>query len=159
MDINTLKSLLSYDKEIGIFTWKVPRRNIRVGDVAGCVNAKGYRYIGVKEKLYRSNRLVWFYCYGEWPEFQVDHINGDRLDDRIENLRDVPAQGNQQNRRNGNKNSSSKMLGVSWNKLSSKWRAQISIGKTTRHIGMFDSEKDAHSAYMEAKKSIHRFNG
>lgn len=155
MDQNTLKSLLSYDKNTGYFTWQVPRRNISVGDIAGCVNAKGYRYIGVAGKLYRANRLAWFYCYGEWPEFQVDHINGDRLDNRIENLRDIPAQGNQQNRRRGNKNSSSKMLGVSWNKLSQKWRSQLSIGRTTRHIGMFDTEKAAHAAYLEAKKIHH----
>lgn len=155
MDQTTLKSLLSYSAETGHFHWKVPRRNIAVGDLAGCVNQKGYRYIGVGGKLYRANRLAWFYCYGEWPEFQVDHINGDRLDDRIENLRDVPPHGNQQNRRAGNKNSSSRLLGVSWNGATNSWRAQISVGRKTRHLGLYETEQDAHRAYLDAKSTYH----
>ena len=155
MDITKLRSLLNYDPITGVFTWAKARRNIEIGDIAGCVNAKGYRYIGVNNALYRANRLAWFYIHGVWPTQQIDHINGDRLDDRIENLRDVTQTRNQRNRKHGNINSSSKLIGVSWNKSSAKWRAQISVGKKTIHIGLYKTEQEAHAAYLAAKTTHH----
>jgi len=155
MDQLSLHTALSYDPESGLFSWAERRRNVKVGDPAGGINRKGYLYIGFANTSYRANRLAWFYVHGVWPSGQIDHINGDRTDNRIANLRDVSGAANQQNRRVGNRNSSSRLLGVSWHAGSRKWRAQISVGHSTRHVGMFDSEEAAHAAYLSAKALHH----
>ena len=152
IDINHLKEWLSYDPATGVFTWRKYRRNIKLGDVAGCINQKGYLYIGFQGKLYRANRLAWFYVHGVMPKGQVDHIDGDKLNNRISNLRDVDGFVNQQNRKGGNKNASSKYLGVSFHKQSKKWLAQIWFRKH-KYIGLYDTEEEAHQAYL-AEKSV-----
>lgn len=149
--IDYLRAAIDYNQSTGAFVWRVSTSNVKAGTVAGCVNAKGYQYIGIGGKLYRANRLAWFYVHGTWPNGQIDHINGNRLDNRIENLRDVDGYTNQRNRHNGNKGSSSKLCGVSFHKGTGKWRAQLSINKTTKHLGLFDSEVAAHNAYKTAK--------
>lgn len=150
LDITKLRQLLAYDATTGVFTWRENIGNVKKGSVAGCVNRKGYRYIGIDGVLYRANRLAWAYVNGELPKGQVDHIDGNRLNDSISNLRDVSAEENQRNRKSGNKNSTSSLLGVSYHKQTGKWRAQLCI-TTTKHLGLFDTEQEAHNAYLEAK--------
>ncbi len=154
MDIKTLRLALDFNPNTGIFRWAEKRANIQIGDVAGCVNAKGYMYVGLGGKLYRANRLAWLYVHGTQPTGQVDHINGDRIDNRIDNLRDVTGTINQRNRLRGNRGSSSRLLGVSWHPGTSKWRSQISINRQTRHLGLFDTETAAHAAYLDAKAKL-----
>jgi hypothetical protein len=149
MDHASLISALDYSELTGAFTWR------KTGKAAGCVNRKGYKYIGFGGSLYRANRLAWFYVNGAWPSGQVDHIDGNRLNDAYSNLRDVTAEGNQRNRRRGNRGSSSPLLGVSWNAYTKKWRSQISVGKQTVHLGLFKTELEAHEAYLSAKQVHH----
>lgn len=80
-------------------------------------------------------------------KIQVDHINGIRHDNRLENLRLVNNQQNQWNR--------TKAKGVDWHKASCKWRSAIKINGKKQHIGLFDNEEDAHAAYLEAKSRLH----
>ena len=82
-----LKELLDYNPETGLFTWNV-YNNIKNKTTAGTFN-DGYIQIKIKQKIYQAHRLAWLYVYGEWPKGQIDHINGIRDDNRIENLRDV----------------------------------------------------------------------
>jgi HNH endonuclease/AP2 domain len=156
MDIDALRKALNFDMATGTFTWLTSGRNHKIGDVAGCVNAKGYRYIGFRGVLYRANRLAWVFLHGEWPKGQIDHINGDRDDNRASNLRDVTGAGNQQNRRQGNKNSKSSLLGVSWHTQNKKWRALITVDRKTLYLGCFETEHAAHLAYLAAKAVYHR---
>lgn len=151
-----IEELLSYDPETGILTWKVDRmvgmyRNVvgaKAGDEAGGVcKTHGYRFIKVNGRKYRSHRLAWLLHYGEWPEHQIDHINGDRADNRIENLRSVTNQQNGQAAHTPRKNVSSKYRGVYWYKSKRKWRAQIETDGKRKHIGYFDSELEAARAY------------
>lgn len=151
LDITKLRNVLAYDPATGVFTWRNNIGNVKKDAVAGCVNRKGYRYIGIDGVLYRANRLAWAYVNGSLPKGQIDHIDGDRLNNSISNLRDVSAETNQRNRKSGNKNSTSSLLGVSYHKQSGKWRAQISI-TTTKHLGLFDTEQDAYLAYLNAKQ-------
>jgi hypothetical protein len=151
LDITKLRNLLKYDPVSGVFTWRNNIGNVKAGSVAGCITRKGYRYIGVGGYLYRANRLAWAYVHGSLPKGQIDHIDGNRLNNSINNIRDVSAETNQRNRKSGNKNSTSSLLGVSYHKQTRKWRAQLSI-TTTKHLGLFDSEQEAHSAYIEAKE-------
>lgn len=156
---NEVRSLLSYDAASGIFTWKVsPSNRVRVGGIAGAFNRHtGYTSISIRGKLHRAHRLAWLYETGEWPADQVDHINGDRSDNRIANLRVISASLNLQNQREarGN-NKSSGLLGVSIGKNGRNWRTSIrtSLGKQ-QHIGYFDTKEAAHDAYVEAKRRLH----
>ena len=140
--------------------WKVDVRSGRsytkvltkAGDVAG-TKENGYWHCQISKKRVYNHRVIWV-LHGN-TDTTIDHINGDRLDDRIENLRDVTQARNQRNRKHGNINSSSKLIGVSWNKSSAKWRAQISVGKKTIHIGLYKTEQEAHAAYLAAKTTHH----
>ena len=91
--------------------------------------------------------------YKKWPNFDIDHINGDRKDNRIVNLRDATAKINAQNIRKAPVNSSTGYLGVT--KKGSKYRAQISLNGSKKHLGYFDTAEEAHERYVEMKRILH----
>ena len=94
---DSVREILNYDKDTGILTWKVDRRNgIKAGDVAGVVGGKGYVQIGFLKKRWYAHRLAWFLAHGEQPEV-IDHINRDKTDNRLQNLRNVDASTNMLN--------------------------------------------------------------
>ena len=120
-----LRSVLHYSPETGIFTWKVSTAHrVKVGDVAGSQNGLGYLSIQLQSRPQLAHRLAWLYVYGSWPKDQLDHINRNRSDNRISNLREVS---NKQNMQNASKpsNNTSGHPGVYWHKQRSKWVAQI----------------------------------
>lgn len=100
MDLQTARSLFSYDAETGLLTWLVHRgTRARAGAVAGGVNGDGYRHVCVNRRMFKVHRLAWLLHFGAWPEHEIDHVNGQRDDNRIANLRDVPHALNQLNQR------------------------------------------------------------
>jgi hypothetical protein len=110
-----LKELLFYYPETGIFRWRKPsspKHHVKPGVQAGAINKNGYRYIELDGVAYRSNRLAWFYVHGVWPEHDVDHENGVKSDDRIDNLRDLSHQRNSNHRPRLNKNNKTGYRGV-----------------------------------------------
>ena len=116
-----LKEHLEYRD--GHLWWIKPtNRRIKIGQQFGCCNSEGYIFGGLRGKYYSEHRLIWLYHCGKWPKECIDHINGVRDDNRIENLREATNQQNQFNRKS-EKDSSSQYKGVSWCKLSKKWRA------------------------------------
>lgn len=156
IDCIRLRELLKYDPETGLFTWKI-QTNSRapVGSIAGENSiTHGYRTLGINGKLYRQHRLAWFYVHGTWPVKNIDHINGNRLDNRIANLRDVSQAVNAQNLQGAKTNNASGFLGVDWRPKRNKWRAQIRIGGVKKEIGNFDTAEQAHQAYINARASI-----
>ena len=152
---NGLKELLNYNPETGIFNWKIDRGNKKSGDLAGCIDSHGYVIIRTSKIGYKAHRLAWFYVYGTWPENHIDHINGIRNDNRIENLRDVSRSINVQNQKIAQRNNKSGLLGVIWNKAINKFVAAIRINGKTTVIGKFDSKELAHEAYINAKRKFH----
>lgn len=152
-----LKELLHYDPETGVFTWAVSRSGVRIGDVAGCLKRNGYRYIGVDGRDYLAHRLAWLYMTGLWPADQIDHINGVKDDNRLVNLREATHLQNHQNRALDVKNTSG-FLGVSWHRVTEKWRAYISVGGQQKHLGLFTRPEDAYAAHLTAKAELHTFN-
>jgi hypothetical protein len=112
----------------------------------------GYRSINVDKKTYKAHNLVWFYFHGVFPTNVIDHINGNRLDNRIENLRDVTQQQNLWNMQRAMSNSKSGILGVDWVLYRKKWRAQIRVNGKKKCIGYFASAEEAGVAYQNAKK-------
>ncbi len=147
-----LRSVLHYDQETGIFTWKVSTsRRVKVGDVAGSQNGGGYLNIKLQSRLYQAHRLAWLYTSGVWPKDQLDHVNRVRTDNRVSNLREVTNKQNQQNAGKRSDNASGH-AGVSWNRRRSKWIAHITHNQKHIHLGYFDDLEVAIAARKAAEK-------
>lgn len=153
-----LRELFHYAPETGVFTRLLRTSNsVRIGDVAGCRNVYGYWQINCCGKIRPAHRLAWLYVHGVWPKEQVDHIDGDRANNRIDNLREATSAENKQNtRRPRSDNRSSGLLGVS--KEGIKWHAKIQVKNRTIHLGYFESANEAHAEYLRAKAIYHPFN-
>lgn len=151
-----LKEWLRYDANTGKFFWvKRPAQTVRAEDVAGSKDGNGYVRIRIKGTEYLAHRLAWLFAKGEDPlERFIDHLNCDRGDNRIENLRIVDHKENNRNRRKA-KGTSSKFKGVSWNAKTGKWTSQIYAQGRQRYLGSFDIEEDAHEAYRRAAIELH----
>jgi hypothetical protein len=149
-----VKSVLNYDPISGIFTRKVATTNsIKVGDIAGCFdNSNGYLRICVNEKNYFAHRLAWLYMTGELTQNVVDHINGNRIDNRFSNLRHIPWRKNCQNKI---KNRKGKSPGVTFRKdcPDRPWLAGIKIDNKSYTLGFFKTEQEASEAYLAACKN------
>jgi hypothetical protein len=154
-----LRELLHYDPETGVFTWKV-RPSIRVkrvGAVAGNIGAGGYAVINLTKfgSPKKAHRLAWLYIHGKWPEADIDHINGDRLDNRIVNLRDVSRRINTENLRSARRHSKSGLLGAHWHEPFKKWYSVITTDRKRKFLGLFKTPEEAHQAYLAAKRKLH----
>lgn len=155
LTVEFLRDRLNYDPKTGIFTRKVTWHNKLAGSATGNIYANGYVRVSVGCKAHSAHRLAWFYVYGVEPSGEIDHINGIRDDNRIENLRDLTPSQNQQNRRSHSKCNKSGYLGVSWAKNEKKWRSSIHFNGKLKHIGYFHDPKEAHEAYLEMKRKNH----
>lgn len=148
-----LKSVLHYCPETGIFTWLKSARSGWVGKSAGSVMNRGYACIQLSGKSYLAHRLAWLYTQGFFPEF-IDHINSDRLDNRIANLRPATRRQNNINVLRTSANTSG-FKGVHWDKPTERWRAQITIEGKKTYLGSFASPEEAHEAYKKAALEHH----
>lgn len=114
-------------------------KNKYIGKIAGCSeadsNGKKYKRVSVGGKRYFVHRLIWFMERGEWPKNEIDHINGNGLDNRIENLRSVDRLENGKNQRKNTRNKSG-CVGVMWDKKANKWRGQIKVKGKCIHLGV-----------------------
>jgi len=154
--LEQLQAALSYDPDTGIFTWIEPHSpRLKVGQIAGCVATVGYRYICVDQNKYLAHRLAILFTTGEWPEHDVDHVNCNRDDNRISNLRNATRTQNMLNRAGPQSNSSLGILGVSPCK-NGKFKAQLSADGRHVHISEHETAEQAHAAYMEAKRKYHK---
>lgn len=112
----------------------------RKGKEAGWLANTGYRAVTYEGKKHLSHRVIWFLYYGVWPDKDIDHIDGDRLNNSISNLRLATDSQNLRNQR--------KIKG--YHRHGSKWRAQYSLDNKVYHIGMYTSEHEARAAYEAA---------
>jgi hypothetical protein len=151
----TLRALLAYDPETGEFRWRVSRGGVEAGAVAGCVDREGYTCIKINGTSFKSHRLAWLHTHGAWPEHQIDHIDENKSNNRISNLRDVPQSMNQHNAIKPRKDGTSGYRGVSWERGNKRWRAQIQANGRKQCIGYFKSAEEAHAAYLAAKLRLH----
>jgi len=136
-----LKEILDYNPNSGRFTWKetINNRSIK-GSVAGYEKCASYMAIGFHGKSYLAHRLAWLYVNGKMPKEQIDHINHDRTDNRICNLRCVDRSTNQKNKSIG-KNNKSGFMGVSWDLYMKKWKVGIKVNKKSIHLGYFEDKQ------------------
>ncbi len=152
-----LKDAVDYDPLTGIFTRRTRTAHcMSIGDVAGCPNGRGYLKFGVNGKSYYAHRLAWLFVYGQFPHGIIDHIDGNRANNRIDNLRDVSRTVNNQNQRRAqSRNKSSGLLGVSFNNRNKNYVARICANGQQNHLGVFTDKNDAHQAYLTAKRHLH----
>jgi hypothetical protein len=151
-----LKHIFDYQPETGKFFRKECKFNPSFsGRPAGYKRASGYIRINVDGNAYYAHRLAWFYVYGHMPDLWIDHINGDKSDNRISNLRHATPATNNQNRKTCQRNSKTGVLGVDIHKATGKYRAQITIGGKKRNLGNFDSIAEAQAEYLRVKRETH----
>lgn len=148
-----IKDLFNYSD--GNLFWKErPSNFVDLSKPAGSINNDGYRSISVLKERYQAHRLVYIYHYGYFPSI-LDHINGDRSDNRIENLRPATARQNGMNKIVG-KNNTSGVKGVHFCKSVNKWKAVIRSGKGTRlTVGYYADIKDAEKSIMQKRIELH----
>jgi len=150
--LDKLRKTLSYDPATGIFRWKIKRANMEVGERAGNFNvATGYRSVMVDYKVYYEHRLAYAFIFGKFPpkNLTIDHINGKMDDNRIANLRLLPQADNSRSRTRLNKNNTSGVNGVSWNRQKRVWIASIMINRKSKRIGAFATLARAKTAREE----------
>lgn len=146
-----LLAKLSYDPASGKIHWV--RRN---GREAGYINKDGYRVIEVSGAACLAHRIAWAIHTGDHPTGVIDHINGDRADNRAANLRDVSRQTNSQNIKLAHRDSGSKVLGITWHSRDRRWQAKICVSGRIQHLGNFKDKESAHAAYLLAKRTLHK---
>ena len=139
-----LVSAISYDPETGEVLWRVSRGKAAKGKKAGWVSRYGYRQLCLFGKIHFVSRLVWFYHYKRWPQQRIDHINGNRLDNRIANLRDVSYY---ENNINTEKHRSGHLVGTT--KRKEGWIAQFRTPQGRKRAGPFQTALEAHKAYKK----------
>lgn len=150
----SVKSIFNYDPETGHLTWATKMcKKFGVGDRVGSVDAHGYRQVNVCKNWRKEHRVIWLWMTGEWPDGQIDHINGVRDDNRWVNLRVVTNLQNAQNRTKVV--SKTGLLGVSLRKSTGKYEAHIREGGRKIHLGYFDTAEQAHAIYLKAKSIYH----
>jgi len=134
LPIDELRKRLSYCPDSGKLTWRAVGNNrIKVGAEAGHLAKRGYRQVSIRGRNYQAHRVAWALHHGAWPAAQIDHRNGVRDDNRIENLRVVTNTENARNQKLGVNNTSGR-VGISWIESARKWRA--SIGRDGRRISL-----------------------
>lgn len=149
-----LKMMFDYNASTGVLRWKVkpPHSRTEVGDIAGQILRNGYRTVGVFGKRYKASRLCWFLHCGKWPRKEIDHINGVRADDRIENLREATRSQNQANASYEHSNTSG-YRGVS-RTSQGKWIAYISINGRNKCLGTYEKPEIASEAFRFASSIV-----
>jgi hypothetical protein len=149
-----LRELLHYNPDTGIFTRLVrTSQNMRVGDIAGNLDCRGYLVFCICGIKYYAHRVAWLYMTGKWPVDEIDHINGIKNENRWENLREATPTINVQNQRKAQKGNKSGFLGVSPHRK--RFVAWIKSNDGQRYLGIFDTPELAHQAYLEAKRKLH----
>jgi hypothetical protein len=153
---NAINMLLSYCPESygSSLVWKHKRTGVRKTLKAGNKNKKGYWDVRVNGKLIKAHRIIWFLHNGTWPIGDIDHIDGDKNNNQIENLRDVTRSENNRNR-NIITEYKSKLKNVSFHKKTSKWRVRIGLGWKEIHCGVYDDLELAELVAYEAREKYH----
>ena len=149
-----LKANLHYDPDTGIFTrLKSNTSRVKVGDIAGTKTYDHYIMIGLCNFRYFAHRLAWLYEHGSFPLNFIDHIDGNRSNNKIKNLRNATNSENMQNLIRANSNNKSGLLGVTSRK--NNFEANLKVNGIKLYLGVFKTSELAHEAYLEAKRRLH----
>lgn len=154
-DFRVFDRELRYDPTSGYLWWKVRGSRRQLNRPAGSPNGSGYTKIGFHGKGYKAHRIAWLLTTGRWPEGQIDHLDGNRSNNRIENLREVSGSDNSRNARMRFDNTSG-VSGVGWHKPSKKWFARVYVNRNQKWLGYFD-DKDKAERVVKEFRAAHGF--
>ena len=132
--------------EDGVLYWIKRAGTKTAGNKAGCIDRYGYWRVGFNGVMFRAHRIVWLLAHGEWPSFDIDHINGEKADNRPSNLRLCNDSQNQMNKPAW----SGGLKGVTLHKKSGKYQAQIKLNGKNMYLGLFSTKLEAAIAYDKA---------
>lgn len=144
---------LTYDSGTGKLHQRKKRPRIQVGSLAGCVRPKGYRYIELEGRKYPAHHIVWLLETGKTPTKSLDHIDGNKDNNHISNLREVTNKQNTENR-GKQRNNTTGYKGVTYNKRLNKYIAQIQHNSKQMHIGVYPTAHEAHLAYESKAQEL-----
>lgn len=149
--VDQIRELFDYEPDTGLVYWKAKGSGRIKKKPAGTIENLGYIGILINGKRIRAHRIAWVLHYGKWPEDQIDHINGNGLDNRICNLREAT---NSQNGKNTGKpkSNTSGVVGVCFEKFTNKWKAFIKVDYKQINLGRYVNFEDAVSARKDAEK-------
>jgi len=145
-----LRCLLKYDPETGFFYWlKDMSQRVKAGDKAGSKCDGGYVVIRIRAKNYKAHRLAWLWVHGVFPEFEIDHRNTQRSDNRLDNLRIASNSQNSQNQRIRSDSKSGIKCVTKVTGYTDRWQSYITVNGKRRYLGMFATKELAHQAYCK----------
>ena len=144
--VTQLRAAFAYDPETGLFRWKQHRTRRFVGQLAGCLVKVGYISLSLKNRKIRAHVAAWAIYYGRYPQFDLDHWDLNKANNRIKNLRRADKSKNGANRPPLVTNTSG-FKGVFWHAGAQKWMAQIRLSNRSHYLGIFVDPEDAAKAY------------
>lgn len=161
-----LRELLRYDPETGKLFWKERPVSMFASAKASKIwhtryankeaftaVTHGYKVGRIFDVSHRAHRVIWAICYGEWPANCIDHINGERADNRITNLRAATKAENSMNQA-GPKSKSGGIKGAYWDSWRNRWKSEIRFYGNRKFLGYFDTPEEANAAYCEASEKL-----
>lgn len=154
-DTDSFYAAYSFDATTGEFYRKVKKGNRNVGDIAGNITSNGYRVIYLKGKLHLAHRMAWYLYYNETSNGLIDHIDGNKLNNSMQNLRVITKSGNAQNTAKCRPTNKLGFLGVS--KHGKRYRAEITLNYKSINLGCYDTPELAYAAYLSKKSEIHSY--
>ena len=144
-----------YSPVTGLLYRRLPSGKLKL---TGTLHHSGYFQTGINKKLYLVHRVAWLYKTGKWPEGEIDHIDGNTLNNKFANLRVGDKSDNAENKKRAPITSSTGLLGVSPNTNGEKFTAQIKVKGQYHYLGSYATPEEAHQAYLDAKRALHAFN-
>lgn len=150
-----LRKLIDYDRITGVLSWRVSDGGVLVGSPVKTINSNGYLVIGLFGSKYRQHRIAWLHAYGEWPLGTVDHIDGNRSNNALSNLRVVSQRLNNQNQTKPGAANKSGVLGVYWSVRLNGYMAQVSIDGKKKRRGPYKTIERAYASYVDLKRIHH----
>jgi hypothetical protein len=153
LSLSLVLEMLEYQPETGALLQRKARPKVKVGSLAGVVTPYGYRYIQLQGRKYAAHRLIWYIEHGSFPPHDIDHIDGNKLNNKITNLREATRKQNCENK-GAQKNNKLGIRGVSYNQRLRKYVAQIQHNGINQYIGLYTDPQEASKAYEEVAKSL-----
>lgn len=155
-DLNTLNQYFTYNAKTGQLINNFTAGKIKKGAVAGTLNYVGYVTVSVNNKRYYAHRIIWMMLTGNDPlDFEIDHINNVRDDNRVENIRMVNRQKNSFNVKLRNTNKSG-YKGVFWNKRDKCWTGKVMVDSKTYSTGACPTAEKANELVRELREKLHK---
>ena len=153
MTQDRVRELFDYDAVTGALRWRCDKGRAKAGSLAGHATKDGHLRVKFDGREHMVHRVIWLWVTGAWPDLEIDHRDGCGSNNAWLNLRKATTRVNRQNQRRPRADSAIQLQGVKRHR--NKFKARITVNGRQQYLGLFDSEADAHTAYIAAKRQLH----